>query len=43
MPREQVPTYEQRQTNYDRVAMEFDGDDHQLVERVDGDYEAVDR
>lgn len=29
-------------TNYDRVAMEFDGSDHQLVERTDGDYEAVD-
>jgi len=43
MAREQVPTYEQRQVNYDRVACEFDGSEHQLVERVDGDYQPVDR
>ncbi len=42
MSRETVPTYEQRETNYANVACEFDGDDHQLVERVDGDYEPVD-
>ncbi|SFP91723.1 MULTISPECIES: hypothetical protein [Halolamina] len=42
MAREQVLTYEQRQTNYDRVALAFDGEDHELVERVDGDYEPVD-
>lgn len=37
------PTYEQRQTNYDRVAMEFDGSEHQLVERTGDDYEPVDQ
>ena len=38
----ELPTYEQRQVNYDRVALEFDGSDHQLVERTLDDYEPVD-
>lgn len=31
-----------RHPDYDRVAMEFDGSEHQLVERVDGRYRPVD-
>jgi hypothetical protein len=42
MSRETVPPWERRQVNYDRVAMEYDGDDHQLVERTENGYEAVD-
>ena len=36
------PTYEQRQVNYDRVALEYDGSDHQLVERTENGYEPID-
>ena len=35
MSREYVPTYERRQIRYENVAMAFDGDGHELVERVD--------
>lgn len=42
MSREQTPTYERSQIRYDRVAMEFDGESHRMVERTEDGYEPVD-
>lgn len=36
-----MPPWERRQTDYDRVALEFDGDAHRLVERRADGYEPV--